>query len=243
MPSMTWMPWFKMYAAELLSDERFQGWTLEERGAWITLVCMAWREGSIPVEESALAKLLHIDPMRMRDIWSGIGDRFTSHPKHPGRLTSRRLEHERTQSMTQATKRIAKAKNAAKSRWDKRKRVNAPSNAQAMLNDAIQNRTETEQKQKQRQIQNQPTGTVNAVASDEDIRRIQSDLAGWLGLETLGLGKNPERTVAVFRKHIASQGYECVLSDCKEAAQRSARGKPSSLAFFVGWLENLPVTQ
>lgn len=116
------LAWFKIYAAETLSDERFSGWSVEERGAWFTLLLHAWREGSIPSDLAALARLLHVDAAAMRLLWDAIGDRFVDHPDHPGRLTSPRLEKEREAGQEMLAKKAAAGKAGATSRWDKKNR-------------------------------------------------------------------------------------------------------------------------
>ena len=79
-------PWFPVYAADLLADGRVQGWTLEERGAWLTLLCFNWNDGSIPAANSSIARLLHIDTTEAGRIMSAIGDRFVPVPGAPDRL-------------------------------------------------------------------------------------------------------------------------------------------------------------
>jgi uncharacterized protein YdaU (DUF1376 family) len=109
------LPYFKLFPAETLADERFAGWTLEERGAWLSLLLHAWVNGSIPADEASIARILHVDAVAMRSLWVGIADRFIPHPDALGRLTSRRLELERED----ATAKSRAGVKAAKSRWKK----------------------------------------------------------------------------------------------------------------------------
>jgi len=118
------LPWFKVYAAETLSDENFQGWDVMERGAWFTLLLVCWREGSIPGDQQSLAKLLHLDASAMRAAWSAIGSRFVGHPDAPGRLTSPRLEKEREVARALHSAKSGAGKKGARSRWDKIKKRN-----------------------------------------------------------------------------------------------------------------------
>jgi hypothetical protein len=142
------LPWMKMYPAETLSDSNFQGWDISERGAWFTLVLVAWREGSIPSDQSAIARLLHVDGGAMRGIWSAIGSRFVEHPDYPGRLTSPRLEEEREEAIALHAQKSKSGKAGAISRWGAiRKRGNGtamalPSqdDATALANDGDQDR-------------------------------------------------------------------------------------------------------
>lgn len=118
------LPYFKMFAAETLSDGRFQGWSVEERGAWITLLCVQWREGAIPSDLTSLAKLLHVDSSAMRSLWSSIGDRFVQHPDFPGMLASPRMEEEREEALASVNQKKRAGKLGAESRWSKAKRPN-----------------------------------------------------------------------------------------------------------------------
>jgi hypothetical protein len=114
------LPWFKIYAAETLSDSNFQGWNQEERGAWFSLLLVCWREGSIPSDLSSLGRLLHLDGTDMRRVWSAIGSRFVEHLDHPGRLTSPRLEMEREEAERLFQKKSEGGRaGAMDSRWDR----------------------------------------------------------------------------------------------------------------------------
>lgn len=129
------LPYFKVFPAETLADERFGGWTMEERGAWFSLLLHAWVNGSIPSDLDSIGRILHLDATAMRPLWAGISDRFIAHPDLIGRLTSRRLEMEREDA-------IAKSEagtKAAKSRWGKKNlpdatvmRPHSDRNAEAM---------------------------------------------------------------------------------------------------------------
>jgi uncharacterized protein YdaU (DUF1376 family) len=116
------LPYFKLYPAETIADERFSGWTITERGAWLTLLLHAWVNGSIPSDEASLARILHVDATAMRSLWVAIGDRFAALDHLPdGRLSSPRLEQERDE----ARAKVAAGKKGAKSRWGKGKQGNA----------------------------------------------------------------------------------------------------------------------
>jgi uncharacterized protein YdaU (DUF1376 family) len=119
------LPWFKIWAAETLSDERFSGWTMEERGAWFTLIVHAWREGSIPSDQQSLGRLCHCDSQAMRALWSAIGDRFVEAPGKPGRLVSPRLERERDEGKERLQRAKEAGSSGASKRWGKGKRGNS----------------------------------------------------------------------------------------------------------------------
>lgn len=116
------LPFFPVYAAETLADGRFQGWDLSERGAWLTLLCYAWNDGSIPASQTELARLLHLpDSGEMARLWSAIGDRFLPHPTEAGRLVSPRLEEERDHAEALGRIRSKAGEKGANARWDKAK--------------------------------------------------------------------------------------------------------------------------
>ncbi len=236
---MTGLLWFKIYAAETLSDERFQGWTVDERGAWFTLLLTAWREGSIPGDQTSLARLLHVDASAMRLLWSAIGDRFVPHPDFPGRLTSPRLEMEREEAEKLREKKSEAGKKGATSRWEtekkrhsKRMRVPSVNGATAMANDSAQ--------PSQEQNRTEPAKPGGLAGGDEWLGEFRQKLATRLGLDALDIGKDRGTVLAFFRQQLEAVGEETVLADCVESAKRSTSGTPSSLAWFVGWLNRLP---
>lgn len=112
------LPYFPLYAAETLADGRFQGWTLEERGAWITLLCCNWNDGDLPAAQTTLARLLGVGPGDMARIWSAIGDRFSEAPGAPGRVVSPRLEGERDKALSLGRIRAEAGEKGAKARWN-----------------------------------------------------------------------------------------------------------------------------
>ena len=118
--AITDFPWFKIYAAETLSDENFTSWGPSERGAWFTLLCHCWKEGSIPSDETRLARLCGTDAHAMHEIWPSIADRFYKQPDG-GRLVCVRLEFERQKSIEEVEGKSQHGKKAAHARWSKYK--------------------------------------------------------------------------------------------------------------------------
>jgi len=91
------LPYFRLYAAQLLADENIAQFTDEEVGCWVRLLCYAWCNGSIPSDPERVARLLHrhFDADDFEPIWQAISGRFVPSPDDPERLISRRLEQER----------------------------------------------------------------------------------------------------------------------------------------------------
>lgn len=221
------LPWFKVYAAELLSDERFASWTLEERGAWFTLISSAWREGSIPADLGQLARMLHVDSNRMTELWRAIGDRFVSHPDASGRLTSPRLEREREDAESLVEKKREAGKKGANSRWGKKN-----SGDSSAIATAIAKRSESakSQSQSQSQIQSQP---ANARAP---ARAFAKRLGGLLGRNIAAGSREAQDVIG---EQLAIRGEQQVAMLCLDFDSR-ATTPAQTLDFFVGWLKQEP---
>lgn len=242
------LPWFPMYAADTLSDERFQGWTCEERGAWFTLILMCWREGSIPAQPEQLRRLIHLDGPNFSMVWQAIGDRFALSDEKPDRLVSPRMEVER-----EGARRKSKIRGVAGAKGGKAKaRRGVESGSKGEANDkqlptprqAFASHTTPPNITPPNPIEEETTQPVN-----DDVGRLvgqdwmlpfRSELGERSGLgRPLGIGNNA-RVVTVFEKHMSAVGQATLLADCLAIAQRSNRGTPATLSFFVDWLENLP---
>ena len=247
------LPYFRFYPAETLSDERFQSWTLAERGAWLTLICYAWREGSIPGDLPSLAKLLRIDGNAMATLWQCLGNRFVEHPDYPGRLCSLRQEEEREKAQAAIAKKVSAGKKGAESRWAKLRQTNGTANAIAMANDSPQ-------PYPQPQPQPQPaslTENGNAIAmptaaggqhSSQEAQTgstelLRVTLQRKLGRHIGGCGRKPE-TAEALTKHIDRLGFEnTVLASLQAADELERKGDPlRSLAALPGWLDTVMVT-
>lgn len=58
MPKPTKLPWFPMYAETWLTDERVLALSPAERDAYLTMLCLQWRNGSLPFDCIHLYPLL-----------------------------------------------------------------------------------------------------------------------------------------------------------------------------------------
>lgn len=93
-----------------------------------------------------------------------------------------------------------------------------------------------------------PRGGLRLAGEEQDsppldsLALFRSELAERLGLEKmLDVGRDRDGILRVFHKHLAAVGETCLLNDCAKLAQRSETGTPTSLAWFVPWLERLPM--
>jgi len=108
-------PAFQFYPKDWLSDEHVMLMTLEERGAYIQLLCICWLEGSVPGDLTRMARLCQTDDNRMAELWQSLepcfrqqGDRWV----HPRLDLERKKQDEHRKAKSEAGKKGAKA------RWD-----------------------------------------------------------------------------------------------------------------------------
>jgi uncharacterized protein YdaU (DUF1376 family) len=110
-------PAFQFYAADFLADENVMAMTLEERGAYITLMAVEWREGSIPAEPKRLARIVGATLAEFEAIWGILGECFVE--GEPGRLVHPRLERERGKQAAHRERQSQAGKEGAEKRWGK----------------------------------------------------------------------------------------------------------------------------
>jgi uncharacterized protein YdaU (DUF1376 family) len=108
-------PAFQFYPTDFLSDAPVLAMTLEERGAYITLLCIAWTENGIPDDHGRLARVLHLTPRKFASIWEGIGACWE--PTEDGRLVSPRMEKVREEARAKSKAASKAGKAGAKARW------------------------------------------------------------------------------------------------------------------------------
>jgi hypothetical protein len=83
-----------------------------------------------------------------------------------------------------------------------------------------------------------------AVRPADDLGGFRDRLGSALGLpKPVVVGKKPAEVIAFFKAQLEAVGEDALLHDCCEIAKRSTTGTPSTLSWFVGWLERLPVPQ
>lgn len=81
------------FTNDWMGDANVQAMTWEQRGMYHWLLCLAWNEGGIPSDESALRGILGLTKARFRSVWPAIARCWR--PGEDGKLVNRRLEHER----------------------------------------------------------------------------------------------------------------------------------------------------
>ncbi|GMA59707.1 DUF1376 domain-containing protein [Alicyclobacillus fastidiosus] len=142
-------PYFPFYPADWLSDPNVQFLSLEEAGAYITLLAYMWRDGkdcALPDDDKYVARLLHVSTRKwakLREILLD-GEHAVLTKTSDGLIRNKRLDKEFTKMVDRSEKRTA----AAIMRWQKEKSKDAKavqlhpvSNANAsdlhLQNDAI----------------------------------------------------------------------------------------------------------
>jgi uncharacterized protein YdaU (DUF1376 family) len=90
-------PAFQFYASDFLSDERVLVMSLAERGLYVTLLCHAWLEGSIPSEPVKIARLVREPQPSFAKLWPAVEACFV--PADEGRLVNPRQEHIRSERL------------------------------------------------------------------------------------------------------------------------------------------------
>ncbi len=85
-------PAFQWYPKDFLTDLNVVVMTLEQRGAYITLLSQCWLEGDLPIEPTKLQAICN-HPSNWSEIWDGIKGCFVENSS--GKYVNLRLEAER----------------------------------------------------------------------------------------------------------------------------------------------------
>jgi uncharacterized protein YdaU (DUF1376 family) len=154
---MTQQPWFPFYPSDFLASPKVRRMTLEERGAYITLLCDQWNDGPIPVE-SLRERLENEHDLRegwtLERIWrSPLKDCFT---ERDGVVFNPRLERERAHMEGRSQ---AASSRAAGAQW---------SDADAMRMHADACQTETQKGGEREKV----AGSRNKRGSDRPSERL-----------------------------------------------------------------------
>ena len=108
-------PAFQFYATDFLSDAPVIAMSLEERGAYITLLCIAWTEQGIPDDHKKLAKVLRVSKRRFEDIWESMEVCWEANGY--GRLVNPRQEAIREEMRERSQTASAAGTAGARARW------------------------------------------------------------------------------------------------------------------------------
>lgn len=115
-------PAFQFYPADFLADEHVALMSLAARGAYITLLCYCWREGSIPAETDKLARLCGVDSNAMAELMAELSPCFSSAIGEPSRLINLRLYEEKEKQENHRKERALAGQKGAEKRWKRRRK-------------------------------------------------------------------------------------------------------------------------
>lgn len=107
-------PAFQFYPKEFLTDGNVAGMSLQERGAYITLMCLCWQERSLPADTGRLANMVGIPERVFLRFWPAVEKCFET---RADRLIHPRLEKERTKQDVYRRRQSDKGKSGAEKRW------------------------------------------------------------------------------------------------------------------------------
>jgi uncharacterized protein YdaU (DUF1376 family) len=86
------LPYFRWWVARAETDEKYSSMTREEKGLYHECLNKSWLNGGIPVDVSALCKLLHISEKDLSRLWVAVGQCWY---EEDGRLFNSTQEEER----------------------------------------------------------------------------------------------------------------------------------------------------
>jgi uncharacterized protein YdaU (DUF1376 family) len=145
MPKDEEAPSFQFYPDDFVSDGKVEAMTTEEVGAYILLLCKAWREkpaGTIPNDDKILARWTRMSQSRWLDCKPAVLCPFKA-CNGGARYAQARLQKEYAKMLSRRRLNRDRATTAATARWNKNGSENhsclehATSIPQAMLGDAI----------------------------------------------------------------------------------------------------------
>lgn len=103
-------------------DGNVAAMSLQERGAYITLLCICWQEKSLPTDVSRLANIVGLSRSAFQKLWPHLSGCFV---QHGNRFLHPRLEKEREKQ----DKFSRRQSDAAEARWHKPKLSQADATA------------------------------------------------------------------------------------------------------------------
>jgi uncharacterized protein YdaU (DUF1376 family) len=108
-------PAFQFYPKDFLTDSHVVAMTLPERGAYITLLCLCWMDGSVPAELPSLARLCSVSAATFARLWPALEPCFEA---TNGRLVQPRIERERRKQLEFRAMKAAAGQKGGKAKAD-----------------------------------------------------------------------------------------------------------------------------
>jgi uncharacterized protein YdaU (DUF1376 family) len=111
------LPWFPMYASNIVADRRYRLMSIHERALWISIYMECWPNGSVPADPAELAKYLGYS---VEDVKAGLTERVLSFFKEvKGELISPQLEEHHEKHKERRKKQSEGGKEGANRRYNK----------------------------------------------------------------------------------------------------------------------------
>ena len=121
---MKFPPFFPIYPADLLSDDKFAFLSHRELGACLILMCWQWQNGSIPTDEARLTQILRRhDNSDITDLLPTFKRVFDDPESEPGTMRNSWLNSQRLQLVLQRSRKALGGRLGMQSRWGSDKTV------------------------------------------------------------------------------------------------------------------------
>jgi uncharacterized protein YdaU (DUF1376 family) len=108
----------KLWVSDFITDSRVVMMSNAALGLYFRLLCIEWREGPLPDDHAALARMTHTVRREFDKLWPEVAPLFNAGDDR--RLFQRRLERERADAQDQHERRRAGGKMTAAKRWGDR---------------------------------------------------------------------------------------------------------------------------
>jgi uncharacterized protein YdaU (DUF1376 family) len=125
-------PAFQWYPKDFLSDGNVSSMSLAERGAYITLLCFCWIDGSLPTDVSRLGTMCGAQVKAFAAVWPAVRVCFR---EQDGRYVNPRLDLEREKQAEHRGQQTQRGSKGAEGRW----RKHDPSMTQALPKHPVSN--------------------------------------------------------------------------------------------------------
>jgi uncharacterized protein YdaU (DUF1376 family) len=126
-------PAFQFYPKDFLSDGNVSGMALAERGAYITLLCFCWTDGSLPTDVGRLATMCGAPLKAFTATWPAVRACFH---EQDGRYVNPRLDLERQKQAEHRGQQSQRGAKGADGRWRKHDLSIAQASAKHPLSNA-----------------------------------------------------------------------------------------------------------
>lgn len=156
-------PWFSLYCADILMDEKVRCMDNRAFGIYVKLLCHAWLEGSIPDDIARVSLMVGERLDVLQEAWADI--RPCLFRKSKGRLSQKRLESERKIAEVLSAERTQSGRRGANIRWGKDLengkaigKANSSANVLPMAKDSYSQSQSQSQSQKEKKPPISPKG-------------------------------------------------------------------------------------